>query len=398
MKRLLILGGPIFQRPIIRKAKQMGLEVGVVDINPDSPVASEADRFFIASVLDKGDVLSIASDFKPDAVISGACDTSVTTTAWLCEQLGLPGIGSAAAHRATDKVEMLRAFESTGVSHPAYQVVRSEEICDFSLKVPYPLITKPTDSAGGRGVNLVQSFEELLNAVRISSAAGKSGDVLVEEYLCGREVSVEVIVADGVPHVLQITDKYTSGAPNFYEIGHSQPAAIDAETANRVAALASAAVLSVGLKNSAAHVEIMITPQGPKMIELGARMGGDCISTYLVDKTVKGIDMAESMINLALGNTLNMPQYENSGVYCSVRFLPSKEGHLMSISGLGSALAVDGVVHAELMARTGVDYLDAVDDSSRFAYVVACGQSLEEANDACCLALNKLVIEMDPLN
>lgn len=398
MKRLLILGGPIFQYPIICKAKRMGLEVGVVDINPDSPVACAADRFFNASILDKSQIMDVAREFMPDAVISGACDTSVNMTAWLCDQLGLAGIGREAARRSTDKVEMLKAFEASGVAHPEYQVVRHDDVSNFALKVPYPLITKPIDSAGGRGVNLVQDEGELSRAVRMSSDAGVSGDILVEEYLRGHEVSVEVIIADGTPHVLQITDKYTSGAPNFYEVGHSQPAVLDSKMKDRIVELASAAVLSVGLKNSAAHVEMMITPSGPKMIELGARMGGDCISTYLVDSSVNGIDMAEAMIRLSFGETLDVWNYEDSGQYCAVKFLPSKKGRLIEIRGEEVARQLPGVIRLEVTGRVGGEYRDAVDDSSRFAFVVCRASTLDAANGMCERALAHLEFVLEPLD
>ena len=125
-------------------------------------------------------------------------------------------------------------------------------------------------------------------ALLAASEAGLSGDVLVEEYMIGPEVSVELLVVDGVAHVLQVTDKLTSGAPNYFEIGHCQPTSLKDEDRAAISELAKAAVLAVGLKNSAAHVEIIVTPNGPKMVELGARLGGDWITSYLIQGSVGG--------------------------------------------------------------------------------------------------------------
>ena len=394
-RKLLVLGAPEFQKPILKKAKTLGCVTAVIDINDDAPAAPFADIFYQCSIVDKGRVLEIAKEFAPDAVISGACDTSVNTVAWLCDELGLSGNSVEAARNATDKVEMLKSFGRAGVPHPAYQVVSKSDINAFQLKVDFPLIVKPTDSAGGRGVNLVCSPDQMESALQLSSEAGVSGDVLIEEFMEGTEVSVEVIVADGVPHVLQVTDKLTSGAPNFYEIGHSQPTMLAGDVRQAVADLASEAVLAVGLVNSAAHVEIMVTQDGPKMIELGARMGGDCISTHLVDNSVVGIDMAEAMIRLSFGEHLEVWDYRDSGAYCAVRFLPSRAGRLIGLRGVDAARKIPGIVCLEVTGRIGRKYSDAVDDSSRFAYVVGRAHSLAAANEICDRALSSLEVVLE---
>ena len=395
MKKLLILGGPIFQKPLIKKAQQMGCLVGVVDINADAPAASVADSFFQASIKDEESALRIAEAFDPDGIISGACDTSVRTVSYLCEKMHLPGNTQVAAFNSTDKVAMLESFQKAGVAHPAYQVVRSGEIGHFELAVPYPAISKPTDSAGGRGVHLIKSIEDVHSAVLMSSQAGASGDVLVEEFLEGPEVSVEVFLENGVPHVIQITDKITSGAPYFFELGHVQPSSLASETREAVKDLASRAVLAVGLKNGAAHVEVKVTPYGPKMIELGARMGGDCITTHLLDNSTVRFDMGESVVRQALGENGFIGEYENSGEFVAVKFMPSRLGILRSIDGIEDAKKCSGVIEAETMGVIGQRYLDAKDDSSRFAYVVAKGCSSDDALMKCDNALSCISVLLE---
>ena len=387
MKRLLLLGGPAFQKPVVERAKSMGLYVGVADIRPDAPAAALADEFFQGSIRDYDAMLEVARRFGPDAIASGTCDTSVVTVARLCEELGLPGNSVEAALNATDKVRMIDCFAREGVAHPAYAVARKGELGDFDPQIPYPLIVKPTDSAGGRGVNLVRSREELSPALAVASKAGISGDVLVEECMIGPEVSVEVVVADGVPHVLQVTDKLTSGAPHFFEVGHCQPTSLGALEREAVSSLACAAVLAVGLVNSAAHVEIKLTPAGPKMVELGARLGADWITSYLVWNSVEGIDMTESMIRLALGEKLAVWDYRDSGEFFASRSTPSREGVFLGLDGLDAAAASRGVIHVENHGFLGERYGEAVDNCGRFASVVARGASKEEALANCDRAL-----------
>lgn len=390
-KRLLLLGAPVFQKPVIEKAKAMGLHVGVADINNDAPAASLADVFYQGSIKDYDAMLDVARSFRPDAILSGACDTSVVTVARLCEELGLPGNSVHSSICSTDKVAMLECFKKGGVSSPLYEVVRKAQLKTFEPSIPYPMIVKPTDSAGGRGVNVVNSKNELLPALEASSKAGCSGDVLVEELMKGQEVSVEVLVVGGVPHIIQVTDKLTSGAPHFFEVGHSQPTKLSDADRLAISTLASSAVLSVGLIDSAAHVEIMMTSEGPKMVELGARVGGDWITSYLVDNSVSGIDMVETMIRMSLGEKDFLWEYHNSGEYVAVKFMPSKRGLLKRIEGADEARKLPGVIYVEVTGRIGDQNEEAVDDTARFASVVAKGASREEALKLCERALGLIV-------
>lgn len=394
-KKILLLGGPVFQRPVVSKAKAMGLRVGVVDISEYAPAASLADDFFRASIKDYDATLDICRSFHPDAILSGACDTSVVTVARLCEELGLPGNSVASAVASTDKVTMLESFAREGVASPKYEVVRKAALDSHHTLIDFPVITKPTDSAAGRGVNVATNAAELRRALKSSSEAGLSGDVLVEELMRGSEVSVEVLVVDGTPHVVQITDKLTSGAPHFFETGHIQPSSLSNTEKSSITDLASRAVLSVGLVNSAAHVGIMLTENGPKMVELGARCGGGWITSYLIDNSVTGVDFVETMILLALGVQIGDLKYNNSGKFVATRFLPACKGRLVSIDGASEALSLPGVVHVELTGVLGKSYTAAVDDSARFASVVATGNSKAEALDNCESALNciRVVIE-----
>lgn len=396
VKRILILGAPIFQIEVIKKAKEMGYYVGAIDVNKYAPAFPYADETFVCSIRDYDSVLRIANEFEPDGILSGACDTSVVTGAKLCKELRLPGHDLQTAINSTDKVKMLQAFEKNGVIHPAFQVVKNSEIKCFHCNIPYPLVTKPTDSAGGRGVCIVHCGENLHSAVAFSSNAGLSGDVLIEEYMRGSEVSVEILVVDGIPHILQITDKITSGEPHFFEVGHSQPSSLPNEIKDKIKILASAAVMSVGIWNSPAHVEIIITEQGPKMVELGARLGGDCITSYLINTSVQGINMTEAAINLCLGIKPDVTHYKNSGICSAVRFIPTVEGILTSITGIEAAKKMLGVKKIRITGKIGQQYSYATDDSTRFGYVVCEGSTTAEALQRCQNAIDMIKFQLDP--
>lgn len=134
MKKLLLLGGPVFQKPVVERAKAMGLRVGVADISPDAPAAQIADDFFCGSIRDFDAMLEIAKEYLPDAIASGACDTSVVTVSKLCEELGLPGNSVEAALNSTDKHRMIECFARKGVAHPSFVVAKKEDIGHSPLK------------------------------------------------------------------------------------------------------------------------------------------------------------------------------------------------------------------------------------------------------------------------
>ena len=157
-------------------------------------------------------------DFHADGIITLCTDMPMRALAHACETAGLIGLDYESAVRSTDKAEMIHAFEDYEIAHPKYTVWRKGAAIPVNLT--YPVITKPTDNSGSRGIMIVRKPRELENAIRYSSANGRNGDIIIEEYMHGPEVSVEIMVIDSVPHVLQITDKLTTGAPHFVEIGH----------------------------------------------------------------------------------------------------------------------------------------------------------------------------------
>lgn len=395
MKRVLILGAPIFQIPVVKKAKEMGLYVGIVDIDTEAPALSYADEQYNCSLKDMEKVLEVATRFGPDGVIIGACDTSVIAGAYVSKVLNLPGHSMETAINSTNKLKMLEVFKKKNIPHPMFQVVSKDEIDSFEMTLPYPVISKPTDSAGGRGVSIIHNSRELKNAVGFSSRAGISGDVLIEEYMRGPEVSVEVLIVDNEPFILQVTDKITSGEPFFYEVGHSQPSSLPPDVLEIVKEVASNAVLAIGLNNTPAHVEIIITENGPMMVELGARLGGDCITSYLIDTSVSGINMIEATIKLALGESPIVCNYYNSGVAVGIRFIPAKAGILKDIHGMDEAYKCDNIVSIEIVGEIGKRYEDAMDDSARFGYVICTGNTTEEALCNTQEVIDKIHFEME---
>lgn len=390
MKRLFVVGASVLQLPAIKKAKEMGLYVAAADFNPNAAGIPYADEFFEVSTIDEEGICQAAKEFKADGIMTLATDMPMRSVAYTCEKLGLRGISYETAVKATDKGKMIQAFEESGVAHPWYFVISEKaQLSDIKDKIIYPCISKPVDNAGSRGVMLVNQRSELEDAFLYSSTNGRGGQVIIEEYLQGDEVSVEIMAVDGRINVLQVTDKLTTGAPHFVEMGHSQPSRLGDHAVDEIKKIAIKAVESVGIENGPAHVEIMMTDSGPKMIELGARMGGDCIATHLVPLST-GIDMVKASILIALGETPDV-----SPKFCkgsAIRYFNGQNGIIQSVSGVEDAEKIAGVREIILTKGQGDTVGEITSSTDRIGAVIAQGEDAACAVEVCRCAEKKVKI------
>ena len=181
MKKLLIIGASILQLPAIRKAKEMGYYVGVIDYNPNAVGVPLADEFFNVSTIDIEGVVQAAERFKPDGIMTLATDMPMRSIAAACEKLGLSGISFDTAVKSTDKGGMIKAFKQNNVEHPWYYIIAStDELDAVAQSITYPCISKPTDNSGSRGVMLIHNEAELREAVEYSSSNGRMGRSIPE--------------------------------------------------------------------------------------------------------------------------------------------------------------------------------------------------------------------------
>lgn len=392
MPKILIIGASILQLPAIIKAKELGYWTMVADYNPNAIGISYADEFFNVSTIDVEGITSLAKSIRPDGIMTLATDMPMRALAAATSKLGLPGISYDTAIKATDKGEMIKAFEAAGVEHPWYFIVNSkEELKSIFSRTSYPCVIKPTDNAGNRGVSYAQNEKELLSLYDYSYENSRSGSVIVEEYMEGQEVSVEIIVYQGVVHILAVTDKLTQGKPYFVEIGHSEQSQLGEENVAKIKDLATRAVKAIGIDNSPAHVEIMLTKDGPKMVELGARMGGGCITTHLVPLST-GIDMIKSVMDMAMGKEPDVtPKFDKGS---ALRHLVGLEGKIISIEGLEEARKYPGVTEVTMLKNVGDTVGYFKNGSDRIGYVIAQGKDAADAIKICEEAMKLINIKV----
>ncbi len=399
-KKIMILGASILQLPAIQKAKEMGLQIVAVDMNPDAiGFQEEGVVKEVISTIDISAVVECAKKHGVDGVMTLASDMPMRTVAAVSKELGLVGITEETALKATNKACMREALQQYGVPIPVfYKVSNRAQYNEAVSKFTVPFIVKPADNSGSRGIVKISNLEDkvaIFEAYDYSKASSRNGDVVVEEYMCGPEVSVETLTVDGECHIIQITDKITTGAPHFVEMGHTQPSQLDIETKKQIAEIAKMANRAVGITNGPSHTEIIVTKSGPKIVELGARLGGDCITTHLVPLCT-GVDMVESCIKIALGEKPDIASKFCKG--SAIRYLTCESGKIESITGIEKASRFEGIRQISIVHNAGEIVSEIKSSSDRVGFVVAQGEDAIEARNFCKEAISKINITINRRN
>ncbi len=380
MESIFILGASRLQIPAIKKAKEKGLYVYVLDYDPNAVGIPYADRFLEISTIDKEAVYKAALEYKPDYIITSISDMPVRTVSWVCEKLGKKtDISYDGAIYATDKVAMRKRMKECGVPIPDFHEIKTfDDLADIAEKMPQKFILKPADNSASRGVVLVDKSKspDLKEVYEYCTAFSRGGEALAEEYMEGPEASVESYSIDGEPHILTITDKIITEPPFFVELGHTEPSRLSPEQQADIRKVAEAAIRAIGMQNGPTHTEIKVTPSGAKLVEIAARLGGDFITSRLVPLST-GVDMIECSFATMLNEEVKYSPVNDGGA--AIRFIQGKEGILKAIEGADLAAGMPGVTEVELYMKPG-DHIKRPENSSdRVGHVIATGKDADEA-------------------
>lgn len=316
MKKIAIIGASYLQEPLVKKAKEMGLYTLCFAWADGATCKGLCDKFYDISIVEKEQILDICQQENIDGIATIASDVAAPTVAYIANKMGLVGNDYEAAVRANNKYLMRNAFMKAGVPCPLYKMVTSvKETKDIDWT--YPLIVKPSDRSGSLGVTKVLTPEELTPAVEKAISVSFKKQAMVEEFIEGREISVEFISYKGNHYPLQITDKVTTEAPHFVELEHHQPSTLSDDMFAKIYDITKTALNALGLTNGASHAEYRITPEGRIVVmEIGGRMGGDFIGSDLVHLST-GYDFVKGVIEVALGEFKEPKKTisKHSGVY-----------------------------------------------------------------------------------
>ena len=391
-KTVLFVGAGLHQSRAIRRAQELGLRVVAVDRSGAAPGLQVADVGEVVDFQDVEGVIAVARQHGVDGALTVSADRAVPVVAAVAEALGLPGIGTDVAHAMTNKIDMRRRFAEEGVPQPQYAAARvMRDAAAAARTVGFPAVLKPADSGGQRGIFRLESFEDLeahLHAALVESAGG---EVVLERFHEGLELNGIVIVRDGEPAVVTLSDRLRPPGVGF-GVGwiHLYPATIYGDVLEEAARVAAHAARVLGLRNGIAFPQLLVTDHGVIVIEIAARIPGGQMADLV--RHAVGVELVEVALRQALGepvpDELALPRFQQP---LAIRFLtaepgPLPAGRVVSIGSLDPVLAAPGVVQADTYLEVGETIRPVRLDADRRGYIIATAptsvQALERAEAA----------------
>jgi len=322
-KKIVIIGANDFQNQLILKAKSIGYETHVFAWKDGAVGEKSADYFYPISIVEKQKILSECKKINPSGVISIASDLAVATVSYVEESLNLVCNKESSVLCCTNKYQMRRKLKSNGIYTPSFIEVNNDSESWLIEGMTFPMIVKPTDRSGSRGITKIGTKAELASAINYSINSSFEKKAIVEEFIEGDEYSCECISYKSKHHFLAFTKKYTTGAPHYIETAHLQPSDINLKYHDKIKEIIFKALDALGIENGASHTEFKINKNGEVgIIEIGARMGGDCIGSDLVQIST-GYDFLKMVIDVAVNKEPEFVRMNNPK-HAAIKFLFNK--------------------------------------------------------------------------
>jgi biotin carboxylase len=380
--RVLVLGAGPAQLGLLAAAREHDVYVIAADRDPGAPGLRFADRRAIVSAEDEVGIERLADAERVDGIVAPGIDWPVAIAARVASRLGLPHpLTPESATLATSKLRQRERFREAGVPQPAFELCRTpEEVQAAVERLGFPCVVKAPDRQGQRGLGLVGRPEDVARAADEAIRASRAGLCLVEEYATGRELTVNAFSVSGRFHPLTVTDRQVAEPPAFgVALAHVWPSALRPEEVGEAVAAAEAAASALGIEHGPSYTQILAGPEGPRVVELAARLGGGHDAELC--RVALGVDLNALALAAAVGVEVDEAQLvpvARVGGGC-VRFLVPPAGPLRETAGLDDARAAEGVVRAYVYREPGFVFVPLRRGADRAGAIVAVGESREQA-------------------
>lgn len=391
MNKVMILGAGVYQLPLIKKAKELGIYTIVVSIPGDYPGFNYADKVYYINTTDIETVLAVAQKEQIDGITTCGTDVAIATIGVVCDAMGLKGISKEAAIKSCNKSLMKDALMEGGVRCAkgikmsiTDRLEEAKAICD---SLTYPVVIKAVDSSGSRGITVVKCEDEIESAIESVKKVTRCETYLIEEFLSGDEIGADAFVLDGKVRFILPHGKYVYFAETGVPVGHYLPyenEEISRDTIEQV----EKAILALGYDNCAVNADIMIHDEKAYVIEIGARAGATCIPELI--SIYQGYDYYEKILRAAMGEEVGFERIAEKSCAGAAKLLYSEEDGIVEKIEVPES---DFIVYKELDVACG----DAVQKfrlgPHRIGHIVTKGSSVKEASDRLEQVISDIVLE-----
>lgn len=368
-KTILIFGVGQLQESLIIRCKMKNLYTVGIDPNPNAECKEIVDAFEVVAGDDYESTINIARKYNISGIITAATDKPLVMMARVAEALDLPFFSVETAEWSTDKLLMKQKFQEAGILCAKGFLLNSvRELTN--LKVNYPVIVKPRDNSGSRGVIYCNNFKEVEHALQEAFQYTKKANVLVEEFIDGKEYSIESIHLNGVSHVIQITEKITTPFPYNVELGHIQPADLTPNQSNEVSLLISKIASALKFEYCASHTEVKINSKGIYVIETSPRLGGDFITSTLTTLST-GINMEEILIKISINQFVKRDFFKTKiKKYSGIKYFELQNGIITDIISLDNMDNIHGIQQWNFSLKSGERVNKITSSLHRYGYAI----------------------------
>lgn len=405
---ILIIGG----RPeALRKAGALGLRTVFVQ-HKDRLLPGQVEAADVTLLIDythwetAAPLIRAAHEVYGFTWAMSLAEPALETVGRINDLLGLEGTPHAVVRRFRDKLEMRGVLAGAGLADVAAELVDGPEaLTAFGEAHGYPLILKPVDGLGSRGVTRIDGPQEVSGAwERAASLRGRTDlelsqfhpvdRFLVEQYIDGPEYSVEAVSAKGAHAVVAITEKITDGA---VERGHAQPARLTAGQESELVAYVGEFLTVMGLRDGLSHTEVRLSSAGPRVIESHDRVGGGRIMD--LTRHVHGVDLEEYAVAGPFGLMPPLPASPapRAGAAAATRFLTAEPGEVVEVQGLDEVRAHPGLLDVDPGVSPGDLVRPVTENFDRIGQLVARADTTDAAVELCEALVDKITVRTRPL-
>lgn len=403
-KTLWIVSGGAEAVPGIKRAKALGYYVVVSDGAENAPGFEFADDSVVVSTYDVSACVAAAKDYnqekrKIDGVICMSADVPLTV-ATMAYELGLPGIPIETAKLSMDKIKMKECFLKNGIPTAWFCAIESaEHLVQIVSEKKIPLIIKPADSRGARGVLRLTESVFLPWAYENALKYSPTGRVMVEEFLEGDQVSTEAIIIEGKGYTFGFADRnyeyLQRFSPNIIENGGDQPTKLNKSEKISIEDTAISAARSLGLSTGIAKGDMILTTEGPKVIEIATRLSGGWFSTDQIPLST-GVDLIGLAIRIATGEKIAdeelIPKHQ---IGVAIRYFFPEQGKIVSISNIDKYEKMEWVYKIGMFVDVGDVVEDVTNHTKRAGFVITTGNNKQEAVTRAQEVVNNIIIKTE---
>lgn len=364
--KLLLLGGSAQQIVAIETAKKLGYYAVVCDYLPDNPGQHFADKFYLVSTTDKEAILDVAKKEQVDGILAYASDPAAPTAAYVAEKLGLTTNPYKSVDILCNKDKFRKFLKDNGFNSPtAYGCSSLEDATETLKNLRFPIIIKPVDSSGSKGVTVLYDSENFEKAVEFAFSFSRGQRIIIEEFIDKKHpylLGGDIFVFNGKIEIWGLLNCHRNGQANsLLPIGKSYPLELDPEDILSVKSTLQSLVDKLEINNGAMNVELVIDKNNRVWpIDIGPRCGGNMIPDFL--GMIFDVNLAELSIKAAMNETILVESFDNTGFYATHNLHSTQDGVLKDITF--SEELESNIVRKYIYKKSG-DSVEAFDNASK---------------------------------